>query len=91
MENQQTAPKLLKNTKRKIRVDYEGKATAGQRLRLKLVTPSFWIEKLWYLARFIIMLGISYVILQPFFSRIFQSFMTFDDFIDPTVGLIPKH
>ncbi len=91
MENQQTAPKLLKNTKRKIRVDYEGKASTGKRLRLKLTTGSFWVEKLWYLARFIIMLGISYVILQPFFSRIFQSFMTFDDFIDPTVGLIPKH
>lgn len=88
---QQTAPKLLKNTKHTIRVDYEGKATAGKRLKLKLTTPSFWIEKLWYIARFIIMLGISYVILQPFFSRIFQSFMTFDDFIDPTVGLIPKH
>ena len=88
---QQTAPKLLKNTKRKIRVDYEGKASTGKRLRLKLTTGSFWVEKLWYLARFIIMLGISYVILQPFFSRIFQSFMTFDDFIDPTVGLIPKH
>ena len=91
MENQQTAPKLLKNTKRKIRVDYEGKASTAKRLRLKLTTGSFWVEKLWYLARFIIMLGISYVILQPFFSRIFQSFMTFDDFIDPTVGLIPKH
>ena len=91
MEKQQTSPILLKNTKRKIRVDYEGKASAGTRVRLKLTTPSFWVEKLWYLARFIIMLGISYVILQPFFSRIFQSFMTFDDFIDPTVGLIPKH
>lgn len=91
MENQQTAPIVRKNTKRRIRVDYEGKTKAGARFKLKLKTASFWIDKAWYLARFIIMLGISYVILQPFFSRIFQSFMAFEDFIDPTVGLIPKH
>lgn len=91
MEQQSTAPKLLKNTKKKIRVDYEGKTSSGKRLQLKLKTASFWIDKVWYVFRFIIMLGISYVILYPFFSRILQSFMTFEDFVDPTVSLIPKH
>lgn len=91
MEQQNTAPKLLKDTKKKIRVDYEGKTSSAKRLKLKMTTSSFWIDKVWYFFRFMIMLGISYVILQPFFSRIFQSFMAFDDFIDPTVGVVPKH
>lgn len=88
---QNAAPKLLKNTKKKIRVDYEGKVSVGQRLKLKLTSSSFWIDRVWYVFRFLIMLGISYVILSPFFVRIFQSFMAREDFTDTTVGMIPKH
>ena len=36
------------------------------------------------------MLGISFVILYPFFARIAGSFMSIDDVLDPTVALIPK-
>ena len=41
--------------------------------------------------RFILMLGVSYVILFPFFGRIARSFMTSADIINPTVSLIPKN
>ena len=37
------------------------------------------------------MLGVSYVILFPFFSKIAGSFMGKLDVVDPTVSLIPKH
>jgi multiple sugar transport system permease protein len=46
---------------------------------------------LWYLFRFLLLLGISYVILFPFFSKISSSFMAPEDFVDVTVRLIPKH
>ncbi len=91
METQNKAPRLLKETKNKIRVDYEDKMTFGQRMKLRLTSSNFWINRVWYLFRFLIMLGISYVILSPFFTRILQSFMAREDFMDRTVSLIPKH
>ncbi len=91
MENNNTAPRLLKDTKKKIKVDYEDKISFKQRLKLRLTSSNFWINRVWYLFRFLIMLGISYVILSPFFTRILQSFMAHEDFMDRTVSLIPKH
>ena len=91
MENQTTAPKIMKDTKKKIRVDYEGKLSFKERLKIRLTSSAFWVDRVWYLFRFLIMLGISYVILSPFFTRIFQSFMAYEDFMDMTVSLIPKN
>ena len=65
-----TATRVTKETKNKIRVDYEGKLSAGQRLKMQLTSSSFWIDKVWYLARLILMIGISFVILSPFLSKI---------------------
>ncbi len=92
MQKQTSAtPVVLKETKRKLRVDYEGKISTAEKLKLKLTSSSFWIDRVWYVFRFLIMLGISYVILNPFFSRIAQSFMAREDFMDMTVSLIPKN
>ena len=88
---EQTTPTLVRETKRRIRVDFEGKLGFKERMKLKLTSSSFWVDKVWYLVRFLILLGISYVILSPFFTRIFQSFMAREDFTDMTVSLIPKH
>ncbi len=85
------APRLLKDTKRKIRVDYEDKVSFAQRVKLRLTSSSFWIDRVWYVFRFLMMVGISYVILSPFFTRILQSFMASEDFFDMTVNMIPKH
>ncbi len=91
MENTtNNTPRLLKDTKKKIRVDYADKVSFGKRVQLRLTSSSFWIDRVWYLFRFLIMLGISYVILSPFFSRFTQSFMAREDFMNPTVSLIPK-
>ncbi len=91
MQEKTSTPRLLKDTKKKIRVDYEDKVSLATRLKIRLTSSSFWVDRVWYLFRFLIMLGISYVILSPFFSRILQSFMSRGDFMDATVNMIPKH
>ena len=80
----------VKETKNKIRVDYEGKLSFKERMMKKLSASNTWIKVGINIARFILMLGISFVILYPFFARIAGSFMSIDDVLDPTVALIPK-
>ena len=40
--------------------------------------------------RAIILLGLCYIILYPFFIKIINAFKTYSDFIDPTVRFLPK-
>ena len=80
----------VKETKNKIRVDYEGKLSFKERMMKKLSASNTWVKVGINVARFILMLGISFVILYPFFARIAGSFMSIDDVLDPTVALIPK-
>ena len=82
---------ITKETKNKIRVDYEGKLSFKERMQQKLKASNTWIKAGINVIRFILMLGISYVILYPFFARIAGSFMSKEDVIDATVSLIPKH
>ena len=81
---------IKKETKNKIRVDFEGKMTFKERLLNKLKSSNTWIKALVNLFRFVLMLGVSFVIIYPFISRIAGSFMTKEDVIDATVSLIPK-
>ena len=81
---------ITKETKNKISVDYEGKLSVKERLKKKLTTSNTWIKAVVGIFKFILMLGISYVILFPFFSRIAGSFMSKTDILDATVSLIPK-
>ena len=82
---------IKKETKNKIRVDYEGKLSVKDRLLAKVKASNTWIKAGVNVLRFILMLGVSYVILYPFISKIAGSFMTKEDVIDSTVSLIPKH
>ena len=82
---------VTKETKNKIYVDYEGKPSAKERLLKKLKTSNTWIKVLINIARFILMLGVSFVIISPFIARIAGSFMTKEDVIDSTISLIPKN
>ena len=81
---------VIKETKKKIRVEYEGKLSVKERLKKKLSESNTWIKAGVTVLRFILMLGISFVIIYPFVARIAGSFMTYDDVIDSTVALIPK-
>ncbi len=43
----------------------------------------------WKVVRLVILLGLCYIILYPFFVKIMNAFKTVDDFLDPTVRFIP--
>lgn len=89
--NNSSTPVITKETKNRINVDYEGKLTFKERFKRKLAESNTWIKIGVNVLRFILMLGISFVIIYPFVARIAGSFMTFEDVIDSTVALIPKN
>ncbi len=82
---------VTKETKNKIRVDYEGKLSLQERMKQKLKASNTWIKAVINLFRFILMLGVSYVIIFPFVTKIAGSFMSKEDVVDATVAIIPKH
>ena len=83
-------PTVKKETKNKIRVDFD-RTPLLERLKAKFGTGAFYTNIIWYLFRFVILLGVSYIVLYPFFAKISASFMSPEDFIDVTVMLIPKY
>jgi multiple sugar transport system permease protein len=91
IKNNNSTPVITKDSKKKIRVDYEGKMNIYERLKEKFKASNTWIKFCVAVMRFVLMLGVSFVILYPFVARIAGSFMTKEDVIDATVSLIPKH
>ena len=85
-----TSPTIKKETKNKIRVEFE-RTPLLERLKAKFINLYTVKRVVWYLFRFLLLLGISYVILFPFFTKISSSFMSPEDFVDVTVRLIPRH
>lgn len=82
--------KITKETKNKIRVEFD-RTSRWERFRIKYLSLSFLGNLIWYLFRFVLLLGISYVILYPFFTKIASSFMSPEDLVDTTVKLVPKY
>ena len=89
--NNQATPLVTKETKNKIRVDYEGKLSFKDRIKAKFKSSYTWIKAIVNIFRFILMVGVSFVIIYPFIARITASFMSFEDILDKTVSLIPKN
>ncbi len=87
VENQ---PMKVKETKNRIRADFE-RTPFWERMRAKFINLYTLKKIVWYLFRFLLLLGISYVILFPFYSKISSSFMAREDFVDVTVRLLPKN
>ncbi|MBQ8174936.1 MAG: carbohydrate ABC transporter permease [Clostridia bacterium] len=83
-------PKVLKESKNKIRVDFE-RTPLWQRIKAKFFSTFFLQKVVWYVFRLILLIGISYIILFPFFAKVTGSFMYYEDFADVTVRLIPKN
>ncbi|MBE6692802.1 MAG: carbohydrate ABC transporter permease [Ruminococcaceae bacterium] len=71
---------------RKIRA--QEKTPFLMRLRYKYLTFYFLKQVIWALFRFVLLVGISYVILQPYISKIASSFMSKEDFTNVRVLLI---
>ncbi len=81
--------KVKRESKNKIRVEFE-RAPLKERLKAKFLSGYFLGNVIWFLFRFIILLGVSFVIIYPFITKIAGSFMTQDDFVDTTVRLISR-
>ncbi|MEA4832769.1 hypothetical protein SDC9_120005 [bioreactor metagenome] len=79
------------NANKKIKVDFEGKTSAGERFRLRVFSLYFLKNIVWVIFRLVLLLGISYVIILPFVTKIAGSIMSPDDFLDVTVKLISKY
>jgi multiple sugar transport system permease protein len=84
------APKVLKDTKNKIRVDFE-RTSLAERMKAKYLSTAFLGKVIWKLFRLVLLIGISYIILFPFFTKIAGSFMSREDLVDVTVRLIPRY
>ena len=76
--------KIKKETKNSIRVEFEDRTSWFKRFQLKYLTLNFLGNAIWYIFRFLLLLGISYVILYPFITKIASSFMSYEDLVDTT-------
>ncbi|MBE6533347.1 MAG: carbohydrate ABC transporter permease [Ruminococcaceae bacterium] len=88
--NVDSKPKVRKETKNKIKVDFE-RTSFKERFKAKYLTFTFVKKVVWALIRYILLIGIAYIVLFPFFSKISASVMAPEDFTDSMVRLIPKH
>lgn len=83
-------PVVKKNTKNKIRVEFD-RTPLKERLKAKYGTTYFFQKLVLNIFRYVLLVGISYIVLYPFISKIAASFMGMSDFVDATVRLIPKN
>ncbi len=88
--NSANAPKILKESKNKITVEFE-RTSVKERLKLKYLNVNFVATLLWKAIRFLLMLGVSYVIIYPFIAMIASSFMSAEDFTISSIKLIPMY
>ena len=89
-QNFGNAPVVKKDSKRKIRVEFD-RTPLIDRLKAKVFSLYFLTKIVWWVFRLVLMIGISYIVLYPFLTKISGSFMATQDFVDVTVRLIPKH
>ena len=90
MDNIQSTPKVMKESKNKIKVEFD-RTPLKERMKAKFLNLYFFQQVAWYIFRLVLLIGISYIVLYPFFTKIAGSFMSPEDFVDVTVRLIPKH
>ncbi len=92
MNAQQTTDKAVirKETKNKIRADFD-RTPLKERLKARWLSPYFLTQIIYKIFRLVLMIGISYIVLYPFITKIAGSFMGREDFVDLTVQLIPKN
>ena len=84
------SPKIKRETKNKIRVDFE-RAPLSERLKSKFLNSFFFKKVIFLIFKLVLLVGVSYVILYPYITKIFASFMSPSDFDDVTVVLISKN
>ncbi len=89
-QNTQDMPKVKRESKNKIRVEFD-RTPLKERLKAKFLNGYFLTNVLVMIFKYVILLGVSYIVLYPFLTKIAGSFMSITDFTDSTVRLIPKN
>ncbi|MBR6410894.1 MAG: carbohydrate ABC transporter permease [Clostridia bacterium] len=84
------APRVKRESKNRIRVDFD-RTPLKERLKAKFLNLNFILKIVIFIFRLVFLIGISYVVLFPFITKIAGSFMSSQDFVDVTVRLIPKN
>lgn len=90
MDTNNNMPKVKRESKNRIKVEFE-RTPLKDRLKAKFINMYFLTNIIVKIFRFVFLLGIAYIVLYPFFTKIAGSFMSPDDFVDVTVRLIPKN
>lgn len=83
-------PEFIRDPNVKIKVEFD-RAPLGERIKSKYLSFFFLKKVGWYVLRLVLLIGIAYIVLFPFISKIAGSFMEAQDFLDVSVKLIPKH
>lgn len=83
-------PVVKRESKNRIRVEFD-RTPLKDRLKAKFLNTYFITRVVIWIFRLVLMVGISYIVLYPFFTKIAGSFMAPEDLIDVTVRLIPKN
>ena len=91
MNSTKTGKVGRKQERKAMKVDFDGKLTQAQRMKLKYFSGFFLKKVVLVIFRLVLLIGISYIVLFPFISKIAGSFMSPEDFVDVTVKLIPKY
>ena len=89
-QNIDKKPVIKRESKNKIRVDFD-RSPLKERLKAKFLNFHFLAKVVLAIFRIVLMVGISYIVLFPFLTKISGSFMAPEDFVDVTVRLIPKN
>ncbi|MBQ2735114.1 MAG: carbohydrate ABC transporter permease [Clostridia bacterium] len=89
-QNTENKPRVKRETKNKIRVEFD-RTPLKDRLKAKFLSFYFLQKVAITLFQLVLMVGISYIVIFPFISKITSSIMAPQDFIDVTVRLIPKN
>ena len=89
-QNIDSKPVVKRESKNKIRVEFD-RTPLKERLKEKYLSFNFLSKVAIWIFRMVIMIGISYIVLFPYISQIFDSVKTSGDLVDTTVGLIPKN
>ncbi len=91
MTNQvDTKPVITKESKKKIRVEFE-RTALKERLKAKYLSAYFAKRVAWFIFRFLLLIGIAFVVLQPFITMVIQSIMAPQDFVDNSVTNVPRN
>ncbi len=88
-QNMDQKPQIKRETKNKIRVEFE-RTSLKERLKEKYLSTYFLTNTLWYIFRLLLLIGIAFVILKPFYTLIMRSFSAPENFSDVTVVNVPR-